>query len=170
MIENNKENNDERNSNSTNGAVTKELLEGGISVQRLVCPKTNRTSHLHVEILTIPPNRRMTGTSAGVESYLILKGTLHINDDIVITAASSNHTTTIEPFCERTLLNLSSTMSTTVWRATDGAPTKDDTVVDTSTVTRLKQYFQSSSREMKDYVTMSLPSFSSSSAKEEEKI
>jgi len=95
----------------------KELTDDldGITVNHVVSPQSNITSQLHVDILTIPPLRQLTGKSRGVEMYLLVKGSLMIND-----VAVSSHV--VEPFQERCLINPSSTVAAVVWRSADGPP------------------------------------------------
>lgn len=87
---------------------------GGVKVKRLVSPQDNRTSYLHVDMLTILPKKQLTGCSEGVEWYHVIKGSIRINDVVVKT------THVVEPFLNRTIVNPSSTQSALVYRATDG--------------------------------------------------
>mmetsp|Transcript_27285 Transcript_27285/g.45462 ORF Transcript_27285/g.45462 Transcript_27285/m.45462 type:complete len:109 (-) Transcript_27285:500-826(-) len=88
-------------------------------------------------------------------------------------STASSSSIVLEPFVSRTLYNPSSTLSATVWRATDGAP-KENAIVDdeqaspsTMSITRLSNYFQSSSL-LTDYVTASIMPLVSSSTNEKQ--
>jgi hypothetical protein len=140
-----------------------------MTVEQLVCPQTNLTPNLHVQILTIPPKQRIEGKSLGVECYIVLKGTLHVNDAVVVVGSSNQKTTVVEPFVERTLFNPSSTRPTIVYRATDGVP-KDNAMVEPSTVMRLANYVQSQSQEMAKVTATSLSSISSATKEQVEYI
>jgi hypothetical protein len=98
-----------------------------------------------------------------------LKGTLHVNDAVVVVGSSNQKTTVVEPFVERTLFNPSSTRPTIVYRATDGVP-KDNAIVEPSTVMRLANYVQSQSQEMAKVTATSLSSISSATKEQVEYI
>ena len=108
---------------------------GGVKVKSLVSPQDNRTSYLHVDMLTILPKKQLTGCSEGVEWYHVVKGTIRINDVVVKT------THVVEPFLNRTIVNPSSTQSALVYRATDGFCS--DTTRDTPQGTKSKTYLSS---------------------------
>ena len=99
----------------------------GVTVHHIVSPQDNRTSYLHVDMLTILPNKQLTGWSEGVEWYHVIKGTILINDVVVKT------TFVVEPFLERTIANPSSTQSALVYRATDASC--KDTIRETTPAT-----------------------------------
>lgn len=139
---------------------------GSIDMKHLVSPRTHRTSQFHVHVLTIPPKRRLTGRSQGVECYHVVRGTIQVlrngiecdSDDGLCTVFVVN------PFVERAIYNPSSTVSAVVYRSTDG-PTKDDTSSEESNPTTYARSATATAalvKNMSDNISKAFGSLSSS--------
>ncbi|KAI2493182.1 hypothetical protein MHU86_21371 [Fragilaria crotonensis] len=116
-------------SNADNSKSITEQNFDGITIQPLVSPRSHRTSQFHVDMLTIPPKRRLKGRSQGVEWYHVVRGNIvvQLDDKELDDNGDRRVIIVIDPFVERTIYNPSSTVSAVVYRAADGV-TKDVSV------------------------------------------
>ena len=116
----------QHDANADNSKSATEQNCDGIVIQPLVSPRTHRTSQFHVDVLTIPPKRRLKGRSKGVEWYHVVRGNIEVvaNDKQLDDNEERSVVIVVDPFVERTIYNPSSTVSAVVYRATDGE-TKD---------------------------------------------